>query len=228
MKKIVLTFMFIIIFSAVCMGSEQYTIIRAKAGLRLRTEPSLSGKKILTIPSYSPVKILETVKNTVVINGRKGNWCKISYYEGITQKEITGYSFNSYFMNMKKMKNTYDGHIARMIIKEDKLARKHRLYLKRDYPGSRIVTVRLKNEKLKKYGGQGISCWLQNYDTENGYYVFYAIEGGEAHFLVLMDDQNGRIYPVGDEPHCFNKTDQGCSVFIKACMALQQKYVFTQ
>lgn len=69
-------------------GTE-LTVI-AERGLILRETPSTDGQRITTIPYGEQVKTIESTSKRETIDGRPGQWLKVSY------SEKKGYSFDSY------------------------------------------------------------------------------------------------------------------------------------
>lgn len=75
---------------------ETSLIVEAKAGLRLREEPSLSAKVITTILYKNLVDFIEDSKVPVESEGKTGTFFKVSYESNI------GYAFSEFLTYSKK------------------------------------------------------------------------------------------------------------------------------
>lgn len=71
-----------------CVGTT--LIVEAKAGLRLREEPSLTAKVITTIPFENPVEFVEDTKVPIESEGKAGTFFKVSF------ESNEGYAFSEF------------------------------------------------------------------------------------------------------------------------------------
>jgi hypothetical protein len=60
-------------------GNSKYAFITARNGLRMRSKPSIKGKKVLTIPYNMKIPVIETTGKDELIAGRKGRWIKTKW-----------------------------------------------------------------------------------------------------------------------------------------------------
>jgi len=104
----------------------------AVSGLNMRTTPDLKSRKIVTIPYGNQVRIIETAKDSSMLevvlqketssNNKtipailiKGSWCKVQY------KNNTGYVFDGFLSKLPALKisvDTLKNKVKRPIIKE--------------------------------------------------------------------------------------------------------------
>jgi len=75
-------------------GSNQVAKVRVKDGLILRSEPSRTGSKILTIPTDANVEVISTDGPEETISDIKGKWYKLNY------SDKSGWGFGG-FLDMK-------------------------------------------------------------------------------------------------------------------------------
>ncbi|MCR4631084.1 MAG: SH3 domain-containing protein [Treponema sp.] len=94
MKKLrlILITLFLFCFAA---GAEEIMYITSPDGLWVRTEPSLSAKKIDTLYYGEYVLVVEKGEKAT-IDGITANWLKVAFYDDDTLPEANGWVFGGY------------------------------------------------------------------------------------------------------------------------------------
>ena len=64
--------------------------VKAKSGLKIRTETDVNSDILATIPYYEHLTILENNVKSDNIDGKNGHWCKVEY------NNIIGYAWSNY------------------------------------------------------------------------------------------------------------------------------------
>ncbi|EMM84165.1 SH3 domain protein [Leptospira interrogans str. 2006001854] len=80
-----------------------YFSVNADGGLRLRENPNIQSKVILTIPESKIVNILEEVGEIETNDDKKGKWVKVEY------GRTTGYVFSPFLGRVKRDLNNFKG-----------------------------------------------------------------------------------------------------------------------
>ncbi|EKO70233.1 SH3 domain-containing protein [Leptospira interrogans] len=73
-----------------------YFSVDADGGLRLRENPTIQSKVILTIPEGRIINVIEEIGETETNDNKEGKWVKAKY------GNITGYVFNPFLLKVKK------------------------------------------------------------------------------------------------------------------------------
>jgi hypothetical protein len=90
MKKRLLLIIITLLMSNYSLSKSNYIIIDSADGLRIRKGPGLNFNKTDVIPNNSLLTFSEINKKVDIINGKTGNWIKISW------GKQTGWIFNAY------------------------------------------------------------------------------------------------------------------------------------
>ena len=102
MKKIILSFLI-----AVCMGfaafGEEIMYVTSPDGLRVRSEPSLSAKKIDTL-YYGEYVLVDKIGELATIDGITANWVKVKFYDEDEDPEANGWVFGGYLSYERQLK----------------------------------------------------------------------------------------------------------------------------
>lgn len=109
------------------------TFVNAIGGLRVRSEPSLQGKKVGLIPDGSPVEVLKEESKYEYIGGRPGHWTRIQY------RDLDGYVFGGFLSNETAECMSVDGlnkHPGKLKLKKFDETEYASILLKPDGTGS--------------------------------------------------------------------------------------------
>lgn len=80
-----------------------YFSVNADGGLRLRENPNVQSKVILTIPESKIVNILEEVGEIETNNDKKGKWVRVEY------GRTTGYALSPFLAKVERDLNNFKG-----------------------------------------------------------------------------------------------------------------------
>ena len=82
------------------LGAQDSRYVVAEGGLNMRTKPEKNAPKVLRIPNGAEVKMTTQAYKSETIDGRKGQWRKVTY------NGKTGFVFDAYLAENKPTKDS--------------------------------------------------------------------------------------------------------------------------